>query len=321
MHILVTGATGFLGGAAARELLRCGHRITGTGRNPELGAALERDGVRFQAADLRSGPADLLTGTDAVLHCAARSTLWGSWAEFRADNIEVSAQLARACARQGVRLVHISTPSVYNATGLSDQVPESATESASFGRHFDSRYARSKFLAELEVRLALPGTAVLRPRGIYGPGDTSIMPRLARALRAGRLPRLSRSEVYTELTDVRNVIQAARRALEGQASGVFNVTDGVSIPIWATLDRLADALGVARPTRLVPAKLLEGAAALLEGIYRLRPGQLEPPVTASAVRLLTRPMTLDLRRARSQLGYQPTIHPRDGLDAVFAALK
>lgn len=316
MRILVTGATGFLGGAAARALVQAGHRVIGTGRNTVRGAALERAGVRFQTADLRNDPGTLLEGVDAVLHCAARSTLWGRWADFHADNVAVSARLARACARRGVRLVHVSTPSVYNATGLTDQVPESAP----IGPRFDSLYARSKYQAELEVQAVMPGAALLRPRGLYGPGDSSLLPRLARALRTGRLPRLTRREVHTELTHVDNVVHAARLALEGHAAGVFNVTDGVSVPIWATLDRLADALSVPRPTRYVPARLAEAAATLLEGIYRLRPDQPEPPVTASGLRLLTRPMTLDLRRAREGLGYAPVIRPDDGLKKVFATL-
>ncbi|AZI43421.1 NAD(P)-dependent oxidoreductase [Deinococcus psychrotolerans] len=316
MRILVTGATGFLGGAAARTLEQAGHSVMGTGRDAARGAALQRSGVRFRAFDLRDGPGELLEGVDAVLHCAARSSLWGHWADFYTDNVEVSARLARDCARRGVRLVHISTPSVYNATGLTRQVPESA----STGRRFESLYARSKFLAEQDVQAVMPGAAILRPRGIYGPGDTSIMPRLARVLRAGRLPRLTHHEVHTELTHVDNVVHAAQLALEGHAAGLFNITDGVSVPIWATLDRLADVLKVPRPTRFVPARLAEGAAALLEAVYRLRPGQPEPPITASGLRLLTRPMTLDLSRARAVLGYAPLIHPEDGLKTVFAYL-
>ncbi|WP_161882686.1 NAD-dependent epimerase/dehydratase family protein [Deinococcus alpinitundrae] len=316
MRILVTGATGFLGGAAARALVQAGHRVIGTGRNTVRGAGLERAGVRFQRADLRNDPGTLLEGVDAVLHCAARSALWGRWADFHADNVQVSAQLARACAQRGLRLVHVSTPSVYNGTGLSHQVPESTP----IGPRFDSLYARSKYLAELAVQAVMPGAALLRPRGLYGPGDASLLPRLARALRTGRLPRLTHHEVHTELTHVDNVIHAARLALEGHAAGVFNITDGVSVPIWATLDQLADALQVPRPTRYVPAKLAEGAATLLEGVYRLRPGQPEPPVTASGLRLLTRPMTLDLRRAREGLGYAPVVSPSEGLSAVLAGL-
>ncbi|GAA0517447.1 NAD-dependent epimerase/dehydratase family protein [Deinococcus depolymerans] len=320
MTILVTGATGFLGGVTARELARAGRAVTGLGRDARRGAALERDGVRFVSADLRGADWDaLLRGVEGVVHAAARSTLWGHAADFHADNVAPSAALARACARRGVRLVHVSTPSVYNATGRTEQVREDTP----VGPRFDSLYARSKWQAEQAVRAALPDATILRPRGIYGVGDTSIVPRLAAALRAGRLPRLTGSEVWTELTDVRNVAHAITLALAlaRPAPGVFNVTDGQAIPLWATLDRLADTLGVPRPTRRVPARLLEGLAAALELGARLHPDRPEPPLTASGVRLLTRPMTLDLTRARGQLGYAPVVTPERGFADVFAGLR
>lgn len=319
MRIVVTGATGFLGGVTARELVRHGHTVTGLGRNAARGAALEAEGVRFIQADLRTpvGWLPALNDTDAVLHAAARSTLWGRWPDFVADNVTVSREVARACAARGLRLVHISTPSVYNATRLSHHVPETTP----VGPRFDSLYAHSKYLAELEVTLAHPEATLLRPRGIYGPGDTALMPRLTRALRAGRLPRLVRGEVHTELTHVRNVAHVARLALEHPAPGVFNITDGVPVPIWATLDALADALGVARPARHIPARLAENAARVLELAAHLHPARREPTLTASGVRLLTRPMTLDLTQARERLGYAPVIGPQAGLAEVLAAVR
>lgn len=319
MQIVVTGATGFLGGVTARELARRGHTVTGLGRDAVRGAGLEADGIRFVPADLRH-PTSLrpaLDGAEAVLHAAARSTLWGRWPDFVADNIAVSREVARACAERGLRLVHISTPSVYNATGLSRNVPEAAP----VGPRFDTPYARSKYLAELEVTALHPEATILRPRGIYGVGDTSIIPRLTRALRSGRLPRLVRGEVHTELTHVRNVAHAARLALERPAPGVYNVTDSVTLPIWATLDALADALGVARPARYIPARLAENAARALELAARLHPARPEPTLTASGVRLLTRPTTLDLTRARARLGYAPVLHPDEGLAEVLAAVR
>ena len=319
MRIVVTGATGFLGGVAARELAGRGHTVTGLGRDVAKGDGLRRGGVQFVRADLRNPPDWLpaLDRADAVLHAAARSTLWGRWADFEADNVTVSRRVAQACAARGLRLVHISTPSVYNATGLSQNVPESIP----VGPRFDSPYAHSKFLAELEVVLAHPEATILRPRGIYGVGDPSIIPRLTRALRAGRLPRLVRGEVHTELTHVRNVAHAARLALEGIAPGIYNITDGEAVPIWATLDALADALGVPRPVRYVPAPLVERVARVTELAAGLHPARPEPTLTASGVRLLTRPMTLDLTRARTRLGYVPVIRPRPGLAEVLAAVR
>jgi nucleoside-diphosphate-sugar epimerase len=319
MRIVVTGATGFLGGVVARELAGRGHTVTAVGRNGVKGEGLREDGVQFVRADLRNPPDWLpaLDNADAVLHAAARSTLWGRWPDFVADNVTVSRAVARACAARGLRLVHISTPSVYNATGLWHSV----SESTPVGPRFDSPYAHSKFLAELEVTLAHPEATVLRPRGIYGVGDPSIIPRLTRALRSGRLPRLVRGEVHTELTHVRNVAHAARLALEGTAPGIYNITDGDTVPIWATLDALADALGVPRPVRYVPAPLVERAARVAELAARLHPARPEPTLTASGVRLLTRPMTLDLTRARTRLGYVPVIRPRQGLAEVLSAVR
>lgn len=318
MRIVVTGATGFLGGVAAREWARAGHEVTGLGRDPVRGAALERDGVKFVAADLLNPAAwePALDGAEGVLHAAALSTLWGRWPEFYRQNVEVSAAVAGACAVRGVRLVHISTPSVYNATGRTQAVPEDTP----IGPKFDSLYAKSKFMAEQAVQQACPEACLLRPRGIYGPGDTSIVPRLVRALRTGRLPRLTRDEVHTELTHVRNVVHAAELALHGRAAGVYNITDGQTIPLWHTLDRLADRLKLPRPQRFVPPAVVEGGAALLEGLYALHPAQPEPPLTASSVRLLTRGMTLDLTRARERLGYAPVVTPEEGLTEVLNAL-
>ncbi|THF69016.1 NAD(P)-dependent oxidoreductase [Deinococcus sp. Arct2-2] len=322
MRVLVTGATGFLGGVVARELAASGHEVWGVGRDPVRGQALQQSGVRFVPLDLRGAVfSSLIAEAHAVVHSAARSTLWGRWADFYADNVEVSAAVARACAGAGVRLVHISTPSVYNATGQTQNI----SESTAIGPHFDSLYAHSKYLAELEVQAAHPEATILRPRGIYGPGDTSILPRLALALRAGRLPRLDGAnadgggEVHTELTHVRNVSHAVALALARPAPGLFNITDGVTIPIWATLDRLADALSVPRPTRQANPRTLETVARVLERLYALHPRRPEPPLTASGVRLLTRGMTLDLTRARERLGYVPVVHPDQGLEEAIQA--
>ena len=318
MRILVTGATGFLGGAVARMLAEAGHDVTGTGRDAGRGRALNAAGVRFVPASLGDAAAwpALLDGTDAVVHSAARSTLWAPWADLQADNVDASVMIARLCAQRQLPLVHISSPSVYNASGRSVRVPEDTP----VGPRFDTPYARSKYLAELGVQRAHPAATLLRPRGLYGPGDPALMPRIVRALKAGRLPRLTRTEVQTELTHVRNASYAVGLALARPVAGPVNITDGATVPVWATIDRVAQTLGVPVPRRFVPARVVEAAARLLELAARVRPGAAEPVVTASGVRLLTRPMSLDLTRARTALGYAPVVPVTHGLDEVMADL-
>ncbi|MBB5375887.1 nucleoside-diphosphate-sugar epimerase [Deinococcus metalli] len=319
MRILVTGATGFLGGVVARELAAAGHDVTGTGRDAGRGRALQESGVNFVPLDLRraDGWAAQVGAVDAVVHAAARSTLWARWADLYAENVEASERIARLCAGRQVPLVHVSSPSVYNATGRRERVPEDTP----FGPRFDSPYARSKALAEVAVQRHHPAATLLRPRGLYGPGDPGIVPRVVRALRAGRLPRLKRTEVHTELTHVRNAAHAVHLALRQPVAGPVNISDGETVPIWATIEQIARAIGAPPPRRFVPGALVERVATVLDMAARLRPGAPEPVVTASAVRLLIRPMTLDLTRARRELGYTPPVSPQEGLAEVLAALE
>lgn len=311
MRILVTGASGFLGGRAV-EVLAADHQVVGTGRvfPPERRRRFEEAGVRLETADLTEpgSLAPLLTGIDAVVHCAALSTLWGRRDELHQINVEVSARLARACAERGLRLVHISSPSVYNRAVHADPswgTPERPVpESLPVGPRFDSDYARSKHLAERAVSAAHPAACLLRPRGIYGPGDTSIVPRLLAALESRRLPRLVEGDVLTDLTHVDNAAHAIRLAVASETSGAVNIADGTPIAIWDSIDRLADHHGLPRPRRRLPAAPVELAAGLVEQVAR-RLGRAEPRLTATGIRLLTRGMRLDLTRARAELGYSP----------------
>lgn len=327
MRVIVTGATGFLGGVLVRELHQAGHVVTGLGRNLLRGEALQANGVRFVASDLRDTASwlPLLAEQDAMVHAAAGLPSWSwlsrsEWAELYASNVAASGAIAQACGRHGLRLVHISSPSIYNsaiynATNQLQKIPEDLP----VGPHFDSPYAKSKYLAEQQVRLHYPAAVILRPRGIYGKGDTSIVPRLLLALRSERLPRLTRSEVWTELTHVQNVTYAIRLALDSHAAGTFNLTDGEALPLWATLDEMADRLQVKRPQRYISPKLLEGISGLLEVVARLR-CQSAPTLTTSGVRLLSQGLSLDLTRARQELGYRPPISVQQGLAEVMACL-
>lgn len=311
MRVLVTGASGFLGGRAAQRL-SAAHEVVATGRvfTPERRRLLEQAGARLESADLTDADAlpALLADVDAVVHCAALSTLWGRWEDLRRTNVDVPARLARACAERGLRLVHVSSPSISNRAVHDDPrwgTPERPVpESLPVGPRFDSDYARSKHLAELAVRAAHPAACLLRPRGIYGPGDTAIVPRLLAALEARRLPRLVDGEVLTDLTHVDNAAHALCLAVASDIAGPVHIADGTPIPIWDSIDRLADHHGLPRPRLRLPAAPVEAAAGLAEQVAR-RLGRAEPRLTATGIRLLTRGMRLDLTRAREELGYRP----------------
>ena len=85
--ILVTGATGGLGRNAVDFLVARGQRVTATGRNPDKLAELARLGISSHSADLAESPlGKLVSGKNAVWHCAALSSPWGPHAAFHAAN-------------------------------------------------------------------------------------------------------------------------------------------------------------------------------------------------------------------------------------------
>ncbi len=314
---MVTGATGFIGGAAARALHRSGHDVTGIGRNQEAGEQLRADGIHFVWMDIRRPYwVDLLEGTDVVVHAAAAHTVWDTWETYRDTNVEASATLARSCKAFGTRMVYISHSAVYNLSDRKWNIPESQP----CGPRFDSRYSMSKYLAEQEIQQVLPGACILRLRRVYGPGDTTFLPRVAGAIRDGRLPRLTRGEVRNQLLHIGNAVEAIELAVGSRISGPVNLGDTELVGMWSLVDRVADAIGTPRPKRYLPAGVAVLAAKTVEWWARRRQS-LEPPFTVGEVRILTRGLSLDLTRAHTELGYWPVIETEAGLRAAIDALR
>jgi nucleoside-diphosphate-sugar epimerase len=317
MRILVTGATGFLGGAASRQLRQRGHVVLGSGRNRARGAALERDGIAFLPGDLtdRSGANALCQGVDAVVHCAALSSPWGPRSAFVSANVEATELLIAACQEAGVgRLVYISSPSIYMGAGDREGVREDDPLSTPI-----NDYAATKLEAEHRVRSAHEAglkSIILRPRAIFGPGDTTLFPRLIRTLESGPLPVFGDGHNRVDLTYIDNAVSAIECALGAPPSATglaYNITNGEPVRLWDIIARLCDALALSPPRGRVPRPLGTLLAGGLERLHRwLRP-QVEPRLTRYTVEVLARTMTLDIGRARRLLGYVPEVSMDEGL--------
>jgi len=315
---LVTGATGFLGGALARRLLADEHSVVGTGRDAIRGAALTADGVAFEPADLNDSKrlAALAEGCDAVFHCAALSSVWGDTSAFEQANVEGTRNVVRACQAGGVgRLVHVSTPSVYHSGEDRFDVSEDSPLPPPV-----NEYARTKLLAEEIVieahRAGLP-SVIIRPRGLFGPGDTTVFPRVLRLLQAGRLKVIGDGSNVVDLTYVDNVVDALLDAATAPASAmgrIYNITNGEPVKLWELLAGLAERLDLPPPRGRVSLGGARAFATLLEWTWRLFPLRGEPPITRYSVELLALSMTLDLSAARSGIGYSPRVSINEGVD-------
>lgn len=319
MAVLVTGATGCLGGGITRQLLEAGVAVTAQGRNPGEGAALTASGARFLPLDLRD-PRPLepfLAGTETVFHCAALSSAWGRAEDFQALNVTATRRLLEAAARAGVqRFVFASSPSIYaNGTDRLN-LAEDAPLPARFATHYARTKAQSEALALAADRPGAMRVVALRLRAIYGRGDRALMPRLLAAMRRGTLPLIAGGEALIDVTHVSDAARAMILAAEhaGTAGGrAFNITSGEAWRFSQLADMAAALFDLTPKRKRLPYGLAMGIATVLEGAHRVFRPSVEPVLTRQAVASLGRSLTLDISAAREHLHYSPHVTLAEGI--------
>lgn len=293
MRVAVTGAGGFIGSAVATALADLDHEVVGLGRRPD---AWSHPRARYRQWDLTSGPLRADRDFEAVVHCAA---LADDWAPLE-HALRVNRDGTRAVVRSfpAARIVHLSTSSVYDAFEPSVNIREDA---APVRRHLSS-YSESKTLAEFE--LAGTDAVILRPHAVYGPGDTTLLPRLLAAVRRGRLVLPEGAEVRHSLTGIGNLVLAVRRSLDpASPRGTYNIADDVPVLLSAVLREFFDRRGVDVRLTSIPYAAAFGLAGSLEAAARVT--RRRPRLTRYAVSQLGMERTLDLSAAREHLGYRP----------------
>jgi nucleoside-diphosphate-sugar epimerase len=320
MRVLVTGGTGFLGRHTVARLVERGHRVDFCGRDAARGREVSlATGARFTRAtlDQPGEAARVCRNVEAIVHCAAHAAPWGSRSLFARANVEVTRSLLDAAKAAGAqRFVHISTPSVYAAYAdrldvrEDDPLPPPINDYAATKAQADSLV-----LAEGSLE-----TIILRPRALIGPYDTQIGPRLIGALRRGRFPVTRGGTAMIDLTCVQNAAEAAALALElrGLARGrVYNVSNGDPRPLKDILTIFFESLAMRYRPRAVPYWLAASAAWLQERWALAITGK-EPALTRYGVGALAFSLTLNIERARRELGYMPGCSVEQGI-AAFAS--
>lgn len=318
MKALVTGATGFIGGALTRRLVEAGHEIIATGRDRDKGAALTAAGAQFEAADLTDAPriSALCAGAAVVFHVGARSSPWGRRVDFEASNVEGTRAILDGCEAHDVpRLVHVSSPSVIFA----HQDVRDAKEDTPYPAKAANEYARSKRIAEELVLARRPAAAILRPRAVFGPGDAALFPRLLRVIKTGRLKIIGDGQNVVDMSYVDNVVDALVAAGERpEASGLFHITNGEPTNLWGLIAQLAARLDLPVPTKIVPYGVVAPIARTLEGFHRAFMPDKEPLITHYSASVLARSVTLNIDRARALLDYTPRVSIEEGVERFLA---
>jgi nucleoside-diphosphate-sugar epimerase len=259
-------------------------------------------------------------GCDTAFHLAAHLGQWGTREEFIAANVTGTENALAASRAAGLRrFVHCGT----EAALIAGEPLRSVDETAPLRPDSKALYSATKATAERAVRDANADgfeTVVLRPRLVWGAGDTTLLPEIVAAVEGGRFAWVGGGGHLTSTTHVDNVVEglllAAARGRPGEA---YFVTDGDPVTFRAFISALLETQGVEPPTRSMPAWLGAAVAAGGEATWRvLRLGG-EPPLTRLALWLSSQECTIDISKARSELGYEPVITREAGLTDLRTA--
>ncbi|MGW9231988.1 NAD-dependent epimerase/dehydratase family protein [Pseudorhizobium sp. NPDC055634] len=315
---LVTGGSGFVGGHLICRLLSDGWRVRALGRSTEALAGVKALGAEPVAGDLlnHASLTHAMEGVEVVFHVAAHFKLWGPMSEFRRINVDGTRNVVEAAERAGVRrVVYVSAAAVVMGR---PEPTQGATEAMALRKMAFAPYAASKAEAE-EVLLAANGrragfsTAAIRPPFIWGP-DMPALDHMIETVRKGQFQWVAGGGQALSTCHVDNLchalILAANRGSGGEA---FFVSDGEDTTLKSFLTRLLGSRNVTPKERSVPFGVAWVMAGLMGAVWRAFRLKGEPPITRQMLRLIGKDFTIDITRARQELGYVPEISPAEGM--------
>lgn len=314
MRLLLTGSNGFIGSRIATAALDHGWQVIGVGRSVRPTGPVSS----YHRHDL-TRPLDLDEQVDAVVHCAALASPWASPQHFQANNVDATSHVVSWAQDHGSPpLVFVSSSSVlYRNADQLDLTEESPVPGDA---EQINTYSRTKLAGERLVRAYSGPWTILRPRAVFGPGDTVLLPRLIEAARRGQLPLFSRPDghpVVTDLTYVDVVAQYTLTAIERGATGVYHLTNGQPVELYPFLFDVLDRLGQPRPTRRVPVGVAMALAGAGEAISAAFLGYREPPITRFGVSMFAYSKTFDITACRRDLG-DPPVSLAEGVQQLVA---
>jgi len=308
----VTGGSGFVGGRVIRQLRARAVEVAALARSDRSAGVVEALGATAVRGDLDDVAAMQagMAGADVVIHAAAHLGEHGPLAEFMRATVTGTENALAATRAAGVpRFVHISTEAV-----LADGKPIiRADETRPRTTRPAGPYPLTKGLAEQRVVTANGdglATVVVRPRFIWGAGDTSLVPKIVEAVKRGRFGWVDGGHYLTSTCHIDNVVEGILLAAERGAPGeIYFLTDGEPVEFRGFMTELLSAYGADPGDRNVPLWLARTIAGLTGWMK-------QPPISRTAIALIGQEVTVVDTKARRDLGYASHVSREQGLAEI-----
>jgi nucleoside-diphosphate-sugar epimerase len=318
MKVLVTGATGFLGKHLVQKLVARGDEVCALVWPPSTRSTLQNLSVTMLEGDIQNANLVMqaVKGNDVVFHCAGKVDDWGPRNEFYRVNVDGTRNMLEACRVAGVKhFIHISSLAVL---GIPETAPVDETmpyTTKPFHPYMETKLLSEKLVLEYHNKHKLPVT-IIRPGILWGPGDTSIFPRLERLASKGLMIfKMGTGNNVLCLSYVPNLVDALLLAadVENPDCQIYHIADEERITSGAYFAALTKAISAKQPTIPTPFFVLYIVASLFElGAKLLRLSQ-SPLLTRYGLYLWSCTFIVNLSKAKKQLGYQQQVFFKEGM--------
>lgn len=319
MKIIITGATGFLGRNLAESFHADGLQVMATGRSSAVGDELIKQDIQFKKADILD--LDQLnkafSAADCLIHCAAKSGPWGRYRDFYNTNVVGTRNVIKLSKKHNIKkMIFISTPSIY-FTGMDRY---NISEKEPLPERQASNYSKTKLISETDLAdLQQQGYKIIifRPRALYGPYDSTIIPRILRVADKNQMPLINNGRALVDITYVDNFVGAVRKSLTASGDAwneVYNISNGDPISVKEWFSQVLAIIDRPFKPQNVPESAAKIMAGIMEFVSYLPFVNKEPPMTRFTVGYTAKSMTLSIDKAKQKLNYSPKISNREGFE-------
>ncbi len=317
MRIFITGASGFVGGAIAKQLA-VNHEVFAMARSEKSAKKITQLSATPIRCSLNHVTKENLKKCELIIHAAAYVEAWGTRKQYWDINVEGTKQLIEIAKKAAVKkFIHISS----EATLFYGQSMDNIDETYPYPKNTPYLYSETKAEAERIVIRANKTdgfeTIVIRPRMIWGPGDQTILPELIKLINKGSFMWINKGKAKTSIVHIYNLVYAIKLAIEkGKGGEIYFITDDEIVTFKSFLTKLLATQGIVPPNKSIAGKISSLLALILEKIWRIFHLKGEPPITRFAADIMTVNCTINIAKAKRELNYKPIISIEKGMQEL-----
>ena len=316
--ILVTGATGFIGGRLMNHLLEREDIKRRSIVLPEETIPKHwGDIVEVIRGSITSPEVveKAMEGVDTVVHCAAIVGDWGPEKLFRAVTLGGSKNVYEAALKNGTRVILLSSIVVYGTRIHKQSCPEDTPYGRSIGPYSRNKKAQEKLAWEYYKKgMKL---VVVRPANVYGVGSGPWLRDIVNVYKKGLVPVVASKKHNAGLIHVENLVDILLTLIEREDINgeVYNACDGLDITWYQYFSDLSEILGKRKPI-VVPYFLLLPAAVVVENMAKLLRFKERPLLTREALNLVGSDNRFPIDKAEKELGFSPRVSYEEGIKEI-----